>query len=143
MTNDSMRSDSQLWLTLGWEWQPSTDLFLKNCITDRGSKYSATLKILHSKDEARTVVKALKKNIFYTKATHNSYAYRVVDSAGMVHEWKNDDGETGAGMCILRELERAEVINCLVVITRYYGGVQLHADRFVHVINATKLILDT
>jgi putative IMPACT (imprinted ancient) family translation regulator len=42
----------------------------------------------------------------------------------------------------LRELQRAEAINTIIVVTRYFGGVHLQADRFKNVIEATKIMLD-
>jgi putative IMPACT (imprinted ancient) family translation regulator len=56
-------------------------------------------------------------------------------------EWKNDDGEEWAGICILRELQRENTINIIVVITRIFGWTLLYADRFKNVIEATKMIL--
>jgi putative IMPACT (imprinted ancient) family translation regulator len=58
-----------------------------------------------------------------------------------VLEWKNDDGETWAGNCVLRELQREEFINTIVVVTRYFWGIHLQADRFKNVIEGTKIIL--
>lgn len=34
------------------------------------------------------------------------------------------------------------MINVIIVVTRYFGGVQLHADRFRHVVDATKMFLE-
>ena len=54
---------------------------------------------------------------------------------------KNDDGESGAGMVILRMLERAELRQHLIVVTRWYGGKHLGGDRFRHVQEAVRLYL--
>ena len=55
---------------------------------------------------------------------------------------KYDDGEAGAGMVILRMLER-EGLNChIVVVTRWFGGTRLGGDRFRRVQEAVKLYLD-
>ena len=56
-------------------------------------------------------------------------------------EWKNDDGETWAWLCILREIQRVDFVNVVVIVTRFFGGILLQADRFKNVINATKEIL--
>jgi putative IMPACT (imprinted ancient) family translation regulator len=45
-------------------------------------------------------------------------------------------------MCILREMRRANAVNILIIVTRYFGGVHLQTDRFRHVIDATKSILE-
>jgi len=55
---------------------------------------------------------------------------------------KSDDGESGAGMVILRMLERAERSGELIIVTRWYGGKHLGGDRFRHVQEATRLYPD-
>ena len=55
---------------------------------------------------------------------------------------KNDDGEAGAGMVILRMLERAELRDHLVVVTRWFGGVELGGDRFRRVQDAVRFYLE-
>jgi len=87
-------------------------------------------------------MKELIKDSYFRKATHNSYAYRFKDINALVVEWKNDDGEKWAGMCILRELKRAEFLWGIVIVTRYFWWVQLHNDRFKNVIDATKEVVE-
>jgi putative IMPACT (imprinted ancient) family translation regulator len=60
---------------------------------------------------------------------------------GSILEGKNDDWETGAWNCILRELQRENMVNIIVVVTRYFWWIHLNTDRFKNVINATKEIL--
>lgn len=57
-------------------------------------------------------------------------------------EFKNDDGESGAGMVILRMLERENVRDQIIVVTRWYGGKHLRGDRFRHVQTAVRLYLE-
>ena len=54
---------------------------------------------------------------------------------------KADDGEAGAGMVILRMLERAGLRDHVVIVTRWYGGKHLGGDRFRHVQEAVRLYL--
>jgi putative IMPACT (imprinted ancient) family translation regulator len=82
------------------------------------------------------------KNKYYQKATHNTYAYRLELDNWSVLECKNDDGETWAWNCILRELQREDLVNVIIVVTRYFWWIQLHADRFKNVINATKKFIE-
>jgi len=130
----------QTGLGLGWEKIFGKTVFLKNLIVDRGSKYSVIGTFVQNEEEVREKIKKLKQEKYFAKATHNSYAYRL-QWEYWVLEGKNDDGETGAGNCILRELQRENYTNTLVVVTRYFGGVQLHTDRFKNVIEATKKVL--
>jgi putative IMPACT (imprinted ancient) family translation regulator len=79
---------------------------------------------------------------YFRSATHNSYAYRVKLENGSILEWKNDDWEEWAWMCILRELQRENSINIIVVVTRFFWWTLLYADRFKNVIEGTKLMLN-
>ena len=55
---------------------------------------------------------------------------------------KNDDGEAGAGMVILRMLEREDLRDHIIVVTRWFGGKHLGGDRFRHVQDAVRYYLD-
>jgi putative IMPACT (imprinted ancient) family translation regulator len=53
----------------------------ENIITDRGSKYSVCGASVTTKDDALSVLKELKKNKKYAKATHNTWAVLLKDIA--------------------------------------------------------------
>ena len=106
-------------------------------LSDRGSKYAVSGGACSSPEEARIFVKALCRKKKFSKATHNTWAF--VGSSGPV---KNDDGEAGAGMVIARMLDREEIQNHIVVVTRWYGGKHLGGDRFRHVQTAVRYYLD-
>ena len=44
----------------------------------------------------------------------------------------------GAGAVILKMLERAGLVDHIVVVTRWYGGVHLGGDRFAHIVTCTR-----
>mgnify|MGYP000636851942 CR=1 FL=1 len=108
-----------------------------NILTDRGSKYSVSGGPASSKPEALALVKDLKRTKKYAKATHNTWALLTEDGP-----LKNDDGEAGAGMVIVRMLERAELQNHLIIVTRWFGGTQLGGDRFRRVQDCVGYYLD-
>ena len=110
---------------------------LENIISDRGSRYAVSGGPCASDAEAKAFLKVLKRNKKFAKATHHSWACL----AGGV-PIKNDDGESGAGMVILRMLEREAVLDHIIVVTRWYGGKHLGGDRFRHVQNAVRIYLD-
>jgi putative IMPACT (imprinted ancient) family translation regulator len=114
---------------------------LQNVIVDRKSKYTVVWGFVESKEEIKPFIWALLRDKYFQKSTHNTYAYRITLENGSILEGKNDDGETWAWNCILRELQRAEAINTIIVVTRYFWWVHLQADRFKNVIEATKIIL--
>lgn len=111
---------------------------LENIISDRGSKYAVSGGPCTSEQEAKAFLKELKRNKRFAKATHNTWGL-LTDEAPI----KNDDGESGAGMVILRMLEREEVRNHIIVVTRWYGGKHLGGDRFRHVQDAVRTYLES
>jgi putative IMPACT (imprinted ancient) family translation regulator len=122
--------------------QPSSPFELfEYIIEDRGSKYSVSYGRVAGRDDIKSFLKQLKTKKQYQKADHNSWAARITHE-GAVYETKSDDGETGAGMVILRVMQAYDVTNCVVCVTRWFGGVKLMGDRFKHLQDATKHALD-
>lgn len=117
--------------------------FISNVIYDRWSKYSVSWGIVSW--DKKVIKEWLWKYLtdkYFKKATHNTYAYRIYGEDGLLIEWKNDDWEIGAGKCILTILKRENIIDCIVVVTRYFGWIHLNADRFRHVIDATNIFIE-
>ena len=103
-------------------------LTLDGIISDRGSKYAVSGAPCASAAEAKALVAKLCAKKKFAKATHNTWG--LICDEGPI---KNDDGESGAGMVILRMLEREGLRDHLVIVTRWYGGKHLGGDRFRHV----------
>ena len=110
---------------------------IENVLSDRGSKYAVSGAPCRSAAQADALLKQLKSRKKFAKATHNSWG--LIGETGPI---KNDDGESGAGMIILQMLERENLQNHLVVVTRWYGGKHLGGDRFKHVKTAMRAYLD-
>ncbi len=110
---------------------------LDNIISDRGSKYAVSGGPCLSGEEARTFVRELKRNKKFAKANHNSWGLLCG-----AERLKQDDGEAGAGMIILRMLETEGLHNHLVVVTRWFGGKHLGGDRFRHIQEAVRIYLN-
>jgi len=106
-------------------------------ISDRGSQYSVSIGHVTGRDDIKAFLKQLKSKKQYQKADHNSWAARL-SHEGVIYETKNDDGETGAGMVILRLMQAADVTNCIICVTRWFGGTKLMGDRFKHLQTATR-----
>ena len=106
-------------------------------LTDRGSRYAVTGASVTSRAEVDQVLATLKKDRSYAKATHNTWAALLPTGA-----LKADDGESGAGMVILRMLERDELRDHIIIVTRWYGGKKLGGDRFRRVQDAVRAYLD-
>ncbi|MGH1356183.1 MAG: YigZ family protein [Thalassovita sp.] len=113
-------------------------LQIENVVSDRGSRYAVSGAPVGSAQDVAAFLKQLKRAKRYAKATHNTWAVLYSDGAPV----KNDDGESGAGMVILRMLERAGLTDHVVVVTRWYGGKHLGGDRFRHVQTCVNAYLD-
>jgi putative IMPACT (imprinted ancient) family translation regulator len=109
---------------------------LESIISDRGSKYAVSGGPCSSAEEARAFLAELKRNKKFAKATHNSRALLCSEGA-----LKNDDGEAGAGMVMLRMLKREGLLDHIIVVTRWFGGKHLGGDRFRHVQEAVRIYL--
>ena len=102
---------------------------LGQVLTDRGSKYAVSGGPVADRAGVDALLKTLKRDKAYAKATHNTWGVILPDGTPL----KGDDGEAGAGMVILRMLERAALSGHVIVVTRWYGGKHLGGDRFRHV----------
>ncbi|GAA6193896.1 YigZ family protein [Phaeobacter sp. NW0010-22] len=102
-------------------------------LTDRGSKYAVTGARVQSRADVDAVLAELKRDKAYAKATHNTWAAVLPQGA-----LKADDGESGAGIVILRMMERAELKDHVIIVTRWYGGKKLGGDRFRRVQDAVR-----
>lgn len=135
--------NNQISLSLSNEFILNKDnVIFKDIIIDRKSHYTVVWKKVSTKEEIDKFMKDLVQDDYYRKATHNTYAYRIKLENGSIIEVKNDDWETWAGMCILRELQRENAVNLLLIVTRYFWGIKLQSDRFKNVINACKMFFE-
>lgn len=106
-------------------------------LTDRGSKYAVSGGPVSDREQAQEFLRSLCRDRKFAKATHNTWGVILEDGP-----LKNDDGESGAGMVILRMLEREGLRNHIIVVTRWYGGKKLGGDRFRRVQDAVRHYLD-
>ncbi|GAA6163955.1 YigZ family protein [Pelagimonas sp. KU-00592-HH] len=113
-------------------------LQITNVVSDRGSKYAVSGGPVADRKEVDAFLKVLKKERKFAKATHNTWAVLLSDGTPL----KGDDGESGAGMVILRMLEREGLKDHIVVVTRWYGGVKLGGDRFRRVQDCVRAYLE-
>lgn len=82
-----------------------------------------------TEEEALAFLKGIREK--HKDATHNCYAYVIGRNAGIMRY--SDDGEPGgtAGLPIMEVLKARGVVNCCVVVTRYFGGILLGAGGLV------------
>jgi len=108
-------------------------------VTDRKSKFVAHIAEIHSLNDVNEVLDQLKQNKKIANATHNVYAFRfeIEKCKGKITlvEDRDDDGETGAGDKLLYMLQMLNAVNIIVIVTRWYGGINLGNDRFKYIVN--------
>lgn len=93
-------------------------------IVEKKSKFIANIYHIENEEQANTKIKEIKKKYF--DARHNCIAYRVIED-GKIIERFSDDGEPSgtAGAPMLNILQKNDLCNILVVVTRYFGGILL------------------
>lgn len=111
------------------EWGVAMLRKLGMVLSDRGSKYAVSGAEVTDRAGVDAVLKMLRRDKAYAKATHNTWGVHLSATGPL----KGDDGEAGAGMVILRMLEREDLRDHVVIVTRWYGGKHLGGDRFRHV----------
>ncbi|RKP35695.1 hypothetical protein BJ085DRAFT_6419, partial [Dimargaris cristalligena] len=114
-------------------------------IEDRHSVFVTHVSSVASVHQAQYVVWRLLQDRKVARATHNIVAYRIRSEGqggggggGIWLQDYDDDGESAAGGRLLHLLQLLDVTNVVVVVTRWYGGIQLGPDRFKHINNSAR-----
>ncbi|MBM7710334.1 YigZ family protein [Enterococcus lemanii] len=93
------------------------------------SRFICFAKRVSSEEEAREYIQAIKKE--HWKANHNCSAYILGKKAEVLRS--SDDGEPSgtAGVPMLEVLKNNQLVDVVVVVTRYFGGVKLGAGGLI------------
>ena len=93
-------------------------------IVEKKSKFIANIYYVEDIEQVETKIKEIKKQ--YYDAKHHCIAYRVIKDNQII-EKSSDDGEPSgtAGAPMLNILQKSNLCNILVVVTRYFGGILL------------------
>lgn len=111
-------------------------------ITEKKSKFIANLIKVENKQDAEEKINKIKKT--YHDARHNCVAYRIIEENKII-EKSSDDGEPSgtAGGPMLNILQKNNLCNILVIVTRYFGGILLGTGGLVRAYSgATMLAID-
>lgn len=92
-------------------------------IVEKKSRFIANVYSVENEEEVTSYINAVKKQ--YWDAKHNCYAF-VIGDRNQIQRC-SDDGEPAgtAGKPILDVILGNEVHNCLIIVTRYFGGTLL------------------
>ena len=105
--------------------------FVSDVLTEKKSIFVARAAAVQSPLEAKSYLQhllATDKKV--AKATHNITAWRIQGPNETTYQDCDDDGETAAGGRLLHLMQLMDIWDVMVVVTRWYGGVQLGPDRF-------------
>ncbi len=89
-------------------------------ITIKNSKFIGVIIPIESLEDVKDNINTIKEE--YKNATHYCYAFTLINNKGF-----SDDGEPNktAGIPILKIIESNGLVNVLVVVIRYFGGIKL------------------
>lgn len=118
-------------------------LFVTPPIVDRKSEFVGYAASISSPNDVPAVITRILTDKRVARAAHpviNAWICRM--QSGVVHRDCDDDGETAAGGRLAHLLDLLELENVIVVVTRWFGGVHLGADRFKLINRAAREALD-
>ena len=94
-------------------------------IVVKKSRFIANIYYVKNKEEAEDIINKVRKK--YYDARHNCYAYNIIDEENKIQSKSSDDGEPSgtAGAPMLDILNKKQMANVLVIVTRYFGGILL------------------
>ncbi|KZV76062.1 UPF0029-domain-containing protein [Peniophora sp. CONT] len=117
---------------------PGVQLIEAEPIVDRKSAFVGRACRITDPAQVPAVLGYLMADKRIARAAHpiiNAWRCQV---GSVLHQDNDDDGETAAGGRLAHLLQLLDVNNVLVIVTRYYGGIQLGPDRFKHINQAAR-----
>ncbi len=111
-------------------------------IVEKKSKFIASIGYVENVETAEAKIREIKKK--YYDAKHNCIAYRIIEN-GRVIEKASDDGEPSgtAGGPMLNILQKNNLCNLVVIVTRYFGGILLGTGGLVRAYSdATQKVIE-
>lgn len=101
-------------------------------ITIRNSKFIGIIEPIEGRNDIKNILSEIKNE--YKNATHYCYAFTLVNDKGF-----SDDGEPNktAGLPILQLIESEDLVNVIVVVVRYFGGIKLGPGGLIRAYSST------
>lgn len=93
-------------------------------IVEKKSKFIANVFYVETSRDAEEIIKNINKK--YYDARHNCYAYSVKNPNESIKRFSDDGEPSGtAGAPMLNIIEKNNISNILIIVTRYFGGILL------------------
>lgn len=118
-------------------------------IVEKKSKFIADLIYVQSVEEVEEHISRIRKKYFDAK--HHCFAYSIMTNEGIINRASDDAEPSGtAGMPMLNIINKNELINVLVVVTRYFGGILLgtgglvraYSESTIKAINSAEFVIE-
>ncbi len=118
-------------------------------IVEKKSKFIADIIYVQNIEEAEEQINRIKKKYFDAK--HHCFAYSIMTNEGIVNRLSDDGEPSGtAGAPMLNIINKNELINVLVVVTRYFGGILLgtgglvraYSESTIKAINSAEFVIE-
>lgn len=103
-------------------------------LIEKRSRFIGYVKPVSSQDEAIAFINEIKTK--HWDATHNVYAY-VIRSEGVTRYSDDNEPQGTAGIPVLDAIRKRDITDCVVVVTRYFGGTLLGAGGLVRAYSAS------
>jgi len=120
---------------------PDIEVFTSDIIVDRKSIFQAFYANISSAPEAEQFRQQLLQNNKIKNATHNMFVWKVNEN-GIIKSDSDEDGESGAASRMMHLVDLTGACNFAVIVSRWYGGIHLGPDRWKHINNSLRTILD-
>ncbi len=106
-------------------------------MTEKKSRFLAYVSPVTCEEQAVEFINEIRSR--HRDATHNVYAYVLRDNHIQRY---SDDGEPGgtAGIPVLEAIKKRDLIDVVVVVTRYFGGVLLGSGGLVRAYSACAVL---
>ncbi len=107
-------------------------------LVEKKSKFICNLFHVENEEEAKIKINEIKKQ--YYDARHTVFAYIVLENDNRIERFSDDGEPSGtAGKPLLEILKQKNIINVLVTVTRYFGGILLGTGGLIRAYSNTAL----
>jgi len=93
-------------------------------LSEKNSRFAGIAIPVNDEDQIRAVITGLWQQ--HPKANHIVWAWRLAGENQPREAFSDDKEPSGtAGMPVLKQIQHDNLINCLVCVVRYFGGIKL------------------
>ena len=94
---------------------------------EKKSKFLVNILYLTNQNSAKQFIENI--SCKHKDASHNVYAYKIIENSNEIIKFSDDnEPQNTAGKPIIELIKILDIVNIVVVVTRYFGGVKLGAS---------------